>query len=245
MRCRLRRGVAFFAGIQVGAQLVTGDARHALDFEYALGGDHAAREPAGNRPLGPEIQGARERGLSADCFRGGSECITRVHRAINAETVTSVNAHSVKKATHYVPMAHATTDPSEFWLRLTQAMTEKKLPTTQNGVATKLKMSQGSVRRWYTGDGLPELKTVIELAQMTGYCVEWLLTGRGPEKPNHDPDLADLIRHWKALGNEGRMHVLRTAKLEHAMNFTGNEQERMRVQEDFEAYTAAMRSRLR
>lgn len=72
---------------------------------------------------------------------------------------------------------------SDFWIRLTVAMKSAGLPTTQMGVARKLSMSQGSVQRWVRGGGLPTLETTIELASMTGYCVEWLLTGRGPEKP--------------------------------------------------------------
>lgn len=87
-----------------------------------------------------------------------------------------------------MPMpARPTTPHSPLWGRLMRAIEaapKSKLPTTQNGIATVLGMSQGSVRRWYTGEGLPELATAIELAKRTGVCVEWLLTGRGDMYPH-------------------------------------------------------------
>lgn len=107
---------------------------------------------------------------------------------INAQNVDGVNAGTVGKCKQNRGMpARPTTPMSPFWNRLLRAIGAHprcKLPTTQNGLANALDMSQGSVRRWYTGEGYPELATAIELAKATGVCVEWLLTGRGDMYPH-------------------------------------------------------------
>lgn len=83
-------------------------------------------------------------------------------------------------------------------------------------------MSQGSTRRWYVGDGLPETRQLIEIARLGRVSVHWLLTGEGQESINLDPETARLLKHWGALLPDGRTAVLRTAKLEHAVQFTGD-----------------------
>lgn len=45
-------------------------------------------------------------------------------------------------------------------------------------------MSQGSVQAWVRGQSLPTLETAIEIALRGKVCVEWLLTGRGPQFPD-------------------------------------------------------------
>lgn len=59
----------------------------------------------------------------------------------------------------------ADTEPSPFWRRLKEALDDIGWPTSQNGLAKKLGMSQGSVRRWYTGEGWPEMDTLRFLAK--------------------------------------------------------------------------------
>lgn len=73
---------------------------------------------------------------------------------------------------------------SDFWKRLVAAWSARKLPTTQLGVARKLDMSQGSVQQWVRGTSLPTLTTAVEIAVLGKVCVEWLLTGRGPQYPD-------------------------------------------------------------
>jgi hypothetical protein len=107
---------------------------------------------------------------------------------INAQNVYVVNARPVGGAMQTKRMpARPSTPMSPFWNRLMRAIEaapKSRLPTSQNGLATSLDMSQGSVRRWYTGEGYPELVTAIDLARRTGVCVEWLLTGRGDMYPH-------------------------------------------------------------
>jgi hypothetical protein len=74
-----------------------------------------------------------------------------------------------------------------------QAWDRQGLPTSQNGVATKLNMSQGSTRRWFTGDGLPDTRQIIDIAQRGRVSIHWLLTGEGIETVNPDTDTAALL----------------------------------------------------
>jgi hypothetical protein len=132
---------------------------------------------------------------------------------INAQSVNNVNAYSVKSLRDTAAMSkRAETPPSPFWQRLTDAWQSAHLPVTQNGVAVKLGMSQGSVRRWYTGDGLPEFETAVDIAKRGKVCVEWLLTGRGAKTPIVDDyDSSKLLEAWNQLDGDSRAHVLRTA----------------------------------
>jgi hypothetical protein len=91
-------------------------------------------------------------------------------------------------------------------------------------------MSQGSTRRWYTGDGRPETEQLIELARLGKCSIHWLLTGEGIEAVNPDQDTASLLKHWNALLPEARTALLRAAKLEHAVQFTGDPEARSAFQ---------------
>lgn len=96
---------------------------------------------------------------------------------------------------------------------MAQSWAEQDLPTSQNGVAQKMKMSQGSVGRWFHGEGLPELETCIELAERGRVCVDWLITGRLPKYPiSKDPILREIVETCQTLDEAGRTAVLRTAR---------------------------------
>lgn len=131
----------------------------------------------------------------------------------------------------------AETKPSEFWQRLTKAWSRQGLPTTQNGVATKLNMSQGSTRRWYTGEGYPEIEQLLTISKLGKCSIHWLLTNNGPETVDYDPDTAALLRHWAILTPEARANVLRTARGEHAMQFTGDPEARKAFQKRLEEHS--------
>jgi hypothetical protein len=74
-------------------------------------------------------------------------------------------------------------------------------------------MSQGSVYRWYTGDGLPELKTALFLSKAAGVCVDWLLNNVKPRYPiSKDPVLAELFEVCEELDEGSRQRVLRMAR---------------------------------
>lgn len=134
---------------------------------------------------------------------------------INAQNVYPVNGQDVNaQCDHKRVPSRPTTPQSAFWSRVLRAIAsapKSALPTTQNGIATKLDMSQGSVRRWFTGEGLPELATAIDLAQRTGVCVEWLLTGRGdmyPHGSQRDPFYHAVLEILSEFPEDERVRTL-------------------------------------
>jgi transcriptional regulator with XRE-family HTH domain len=133
---------------------------------------------------------------------------------INAQTDNCVNAETVNVALQAIRMGRqAESEPSPFWRRLAEAWSEQELPTSQNGIAQKLKMSQGSVGRWFHGEGLPELETCIELAERGRVCVDWLITGRSPKYPiSRDPLIREIFEICEQLAEPGRTAVLRAAR---------------------------------
>jgi hypothetical protein len=136
--------------------------------------------------------------------------------AINAQTVDSVNAQSGKPCRDNGHMAKtAVHQASGFWKRLEEALSNRRewQPVNANHVATRLKMSQGSVYRWYRGVGMPELDTALYLAKEAGVCVDWLLNNVKPKYPiAKDPALRELVQMCEELSDEGRERVLRAAR---------------------------------
>ena len=137
---------------------------------------------------------------------------------INAQTVNTVNANSGSRSRDNRRMAREPArQPSEFWKRLQEALRDRPLwqPVNANHVAKRLGMSQGSVYRWFTGEGLPELDTALDLAAEAGVSVDWLLRGTKPKYPiSSDPVLRSLFELCEDLPPDGRKEVLRTAENE-------------------------------
>lgn len=105
---------------------------------------------------------------------------------INAQTVNCVNAESGSAPSDNRGVSKKPTlRPSPFWMRLEEALKDNPSwqPLNANSVAMKLRMSQGSVHRWFTGAGLPELETAKYLAAQGGVCVDWLLNAVKPKYP--------------------------------------------------------------
>lgn len=146
---------------------------------------------------------------------------------INAQTGNAVNAYSNNEARHSYGMGKkAESEPCAFWKRLTEAWETRELPTSQNGVATRLNMSQGSTRRWFTGDGLPETETIMEIARLGKVTVDWLLTGHQPRTPiAPGSDLDRLLSIWGNLDTEDKRHILRAAEGQLARQHQGQDGE--------------------
>jgi hypothetical protein len=134
-------------------------------------------------------------------------------RQINAQTVYNVNAYSGNQLPHDQAVGKRTeSEPSPFWSRLMDAWTPEGLPTSQNGVATKLDMSQGSTRRWFLGEGYPETEVLKQIADLGKVTVDWLLSGELPKSrigPN--TPLGKLMIVWEQLDPGGREHVYQAA----------------------------------
>lgn len=98
-------------------------------------------------------------------------------------------------------------DPKiEFPLRLRKALDAAGFQPEGGGrqqeLATRFKVSQQAAGKWLRGETLPELARVIEIAIATGFMVEWLLTGRGPERALRNDE---LVR----MDEKGEVTVLR------------------------------------
>lgn len=103
--------------------------------------------------------------------------------------------------------------PSPFWRRLTEALGDKWAPLNPNSLAKRLGMSQGSVYRWYRGEGFPELETALELSKAGGVCVDWLLNAVKQKHPiSKDPLLRELLEVCEDLYGDARQRVLRVAR---------------------------------
>lgn len=132
---------------------------------------------------------------------------------INAHTVNTVNAYTANDVTHHGRVGkRSESEPSEFWSRLTEAWKPKGLATSQNGVADKLDMSQGSTRRWYTGEGYPEIDVLRRIAELGGVTIDWLLSGTLPKSPiGKTTALGRLMLAWEQLDDHGKEHVYQSA----------------------------------
>lgn len=196
-----------FERIDIGAQFVAthGPLRDFFNRQNVLSGNMARPNPVANRALGLQSQLLGERLLASDDSRRALDGLL-AHAQINAQTVTRVNAESGTAASDTHPVTQDVR--KTFWQRLVECFREAGLPTSGNGIAGQLDMSQGSVNRWQRNEGLPELDTVRDLALKGRVCVEWLLTGRGPKRPiRHDEETMDLLRVWSELNENGRHHV--------------------------------------
>lgn len=135
---------------------------------------------------------------------------------INAQTGNSVNANSGKWAPDNRRVAkQPTLKPSAFWQRLHEALGEHPSwkPLNSNSVAKKLDMSQGSVHRWYTGEGLPELETAKYLAAQGGVCVDWLLNAVKPKYPlSKNPRIKALFETIEHFDDEALISVIEHAE---------------------------------
>ena len=134
--------------------------------------------------------------------------------SINAQTVRAVNAHSNNPVRHDYRMGkQPESDPSPFWRRLTESWERRGLPVSQNGVAMKLDMSQGSTRRWFTGDGYPETKVLREIAQLGGVTIDWLLMETLPRQPiNPRSTLGRFLEVWDQMDEAAHEHLIRAAR---------------------------------
>lgn len=119
--------------------------------------------------------------------------------AINAQVVNGVNARIGNGRKHNPGMGRqAESEGSEFWQRLVEAWKPKGLPTSQNGVADELgKKGNGTTGRWFSGETLPEMDTLRDIALKGNVTVDWLLTGRYPKHPiTPGTVLGDLHNAW-------------------------------------------------
>ena len=68
------------------------------------------------------------------------------------------------------------------WKRFQKAMKLAKI-SSQRELARRLGIKGPSVNGWANGKHLPDMEHVLQLAEWSGLCVEWLWLGRGSERP--------------------------------------------------------------
>lgn len=104
------------------------------------------------------------------------------------------------------------TSKSTFWSRLVEAAKAKEKGTTQVAIAKLAGVGQSSANKWAQG-GYPDLDRAVLIAQKLGVCVEWLLTGRGPQTIDapQDPALARLVELWGHMDAQRREELLGAA----------------------------------
>jgi DNA-binding XRE family transcriptional regulator len=96
------------------------------------------------------------------------------------------------------------------WIRLKDALKDARLPETQVYAARLAGVKQPSVSDWNKPGTGPELDTAILIAKKLNICVEWLYTGRGPQRPGlpDDPIARQLWAIWPKVPAEHRERIL-------------------------------------
>lgn len=96
-----------------------------------------------------------------------------------------------------------------FALRLRTLLDEAGIDATQPAVARAFGCSVTMAWNYLNGEKLPGMANAIKIATRLGCCVEYLLTGRGPKRPQPpcgDPcasiDVAELSEKQRAILQE-------------------------------------------
>ena len=84
----------------------------------------------------------------------------------------------------------------EFSRRLMEALTEHAQQLsekiTQQWVADLFGVSQPTARDWILGNMLPAMANMVQIADKTGVCIEWLVMGRGDKYPSAHAEFDEL-----------------------------------------------------
>ena len=103
---------------------------------------------------------------------------------------------------HYVQMTKLEKDDA-FAERIRQMVLAKNWQSlTRIELGKKLGVTGPCVQFYLTGERLPGMAQARAIASIFGVCVEWLLTGKGPMRPNNDIDyisIGHLDFHQKQL----------------------------------------------
>lgn len=100
---------------------------------------------------------------------------------------------------------------TDFYERLVSAYEAAGLDPSQSSIARSLDLGQSAVAKWAHGGGYPTLRKCIKIATLTGCNIEWLLTGRGPQKQeggSMDELTQALLEQWADLSDESKREIL-------------------------------------
>lgn len=115
-----------------------------------------------------------------------------------------------------------------FAKRFREACRDNKLPPRQKEVSKFLQTTTTTAWNYLNGEKLPSMESAIEMAGRFGVCTEWLLSGRGPKRPDsvgegsdrYLIDISDLPPDSQVTIQE----VVRTLK-KHQKDPVGNDRE--------------------
>lgn len=123
--------------------------------------------------------------------------------------VSVTNSYCKSTTTGYPALLHDGGMPIshlDFARRFKEACKAAGLPATQKELGKVFGVSGVMVNYYRNGEKLPSMERAIEMAEILGVCVEWLLTGRGPRTPPDakegaadQMDLSGLSSESKAL----------------------------------------------
>lgn len=104
---------------------------------------------------------------------------------------------------------------SSLWLRFAESVMDLTKPKSlrQEDIAREIKVSQTAVSAYKTGDKEPSMETAYQLADYANMCVEYLLRGKGPQRPwgTMDTDFAKIVQAWEHLDDNGRTKLIERA----------------------------------
>lgn len=117
-----------------------------------------------------------------------------------------------------------TTVLQAFARRLVEICPQLKVPLGRGrdtALARLAGVSPNAARKWFEGEGMPELHRCIDLANRAGVSVLWFIQGLGP-KDIHEAQESPMSRVFNALPEQSQQAVLdylqyqveRTAPLE-------------------------------
>lgn len=68
------------------------------------------------------------------------------------------------------------------------------------------KDSSGTMTNWMSGGQIPRGEDLLKIRDLTGYSIEWILTGEGPETVEDLRKTTEDLKQWKnkkeSIGNE-------------------------------------------
>lgn len=107
----------------------------------------------------------------------------------------------------------------EFAARFNEARSEAKLPDPQKKLGEVLGVSGVTARDWKIGAKMPSVARAVEICSPSrlNVCVEWLLTGRGPKRPQQstddlEPTPREILNLVLNMSPDYRIQVLAFAK---------------------------------
>lgn len=143
--------------------------------------------------------------------------------AIDVQSIGETVAESVARIWERsgTPMPKGPPSTWTMWERVKEALLANDMRGLQSEAAEIAARGQGTVAEWNTPHGRASIDATVRLGKALDYCVEWLLTGRGPRRPTlefvDDAAAHELLRVWQLLPEEERLNLLIYARVAHAL----------------------------